>query len=152
MSRLLNLAHKHKIVFRDEFVPWLHDNEHVYKVFAELADALWSRGRHYYSSRTIGEKMRFDHGVSEASGEFKLNNNYTPDLGRLYVLNHPTRLFLFSYRDHQNNRTDFEKYVRSTFRLTLVAPPRPVDEDREREKLFRRLHKQLAEKQKSIKT
>ena len=86
MSHLTNLAKRHRAVFTDKFMAWFPDNEHVYLLFEYLADKLWASGKQHYSSRTISEKMRFDYGIVSANDTFKINNIYTPDLGRLYVL------------------------------------------------------------------
>lgn len=119
MSALLQLAHRHPKVFAKNFLNWLPDNEHMYRLFENLADQLWLSGRQHYSSRTIGEKMRFDCSINSKNDLFKLNNNYTPDLGRLYVLKHPERVLLFSYR-RISHEIDFVEYVCKTFNLTIV--------------------------------
>lgn len=97
-AEILRIANAHSGCFDKKFSSWITKNLHVFAVFHDLADRLWRAGRTKYSSRTIGEKMRFDHAVREADGEFKLNNNYTPDLGRLYCLLNPDRVELFAYR------------------------------------------------------
>lgn len=109
---ILAKAQKHETMFSPKFMPWLVENVAMYKVFEELANDLYARGRRYYSSRTIGEKMRFDHDISDAGEEFKLNNNYTPDLGRLYVLLHPQRVNMFNFR----RGGDFPEYVNDNFK------------------------------------
>lgn len=95
---IIVLAKKHKSQFRPSFLPYIIENIHVFRVFCGFADALWANGRRYYSSRTIGEKMRFDHDVKEKGSVFKLNDHATPDLGRLYAIVHPRKLDMFSYR------------------------------------------------------
>ena len=118
MSHLTNLVKRHRVVFTDKFMAWFPDNEHVYLLFEYLADKLWASGKQHYSSRTIGEKMRFDYGIVSVNDTFKINNIYTPDLGRLYVLKHPERMMLFSYR--KQRQPDFVEYVCKKFGLTIV--------------------------------
>jgi hypothetical protein len=105
---IIEFANRHQDVLDEcDFLVWLPTNTHVYFVFEQLADAVWMRGRRHYSSRTIGEKMRYDHDV-RSNDKYKLRNAVTPYLGRLYVLRHPERLDLFKYqiKDH-----DFRGYV-----------------------------------------
>ena len=94
---IVKLANFHRIAMSQEFLDWLPTNTHIYPVFEQLADLLWSLGRRHYSSRTIGEKMRFDHSV-RSSDEYKLRNSVTPYLGRVYVLMHPERVDFFKYQ------------------------------------------------------
>ena len=103
---IVQLVELHKTVFRKKFHIYIQEQFQVFVEFCKLADKLWERGRRHYSSRTIGEKIRFDSDVSEVGSTFKLNDHSTPDLGRLYVLLHPERLDLFSYR-----RGHFRLYV-----------------------------------------
>jgi hypothetical protein len=104
------LAKKHEQVFRKDFIGWLYENVHVFKVFESLAEALAARGRTYYSARTIIEKMRFDHDVSEVNTAFKISNNMAPDIVRLYVLTRPRRVNMFSYMK-TSKREDFKQYI-----------------------------------------
>ena len=122
MSRLLRLAHKHRAVFTDEFLEWLFLNEHMYALFEVMADRLWNSGRRHYSARTIGEKMRFDIDVESYGDNYKLRNAFTGDLGRLYVLKHPTRVLLFAYTAQRP--PDFIKYVCDKFKLTVYTLPK----------------------------
>lgn len=116
-NKPLKLALNHPGIFTKDFLEWLPANEHMYNLFENLADQLWLSGRRHYSSRTIGEKMRFDYGLKSVGDTFKLRNAFTPDLGRLYVLKHPKRVLLFSYT--QQRQPDFVKYICRTFDLTI---------------------------------
>lgn len=91
----------------EEFLEWLPENVHIYWIFERYADMIWTHGRRSYSSRTIGEKMRFDM-TFESNDEYKLRNSVTPYLGRVYVLRHPERVDLFKY---QTSKFDFPAYV-----------------------------------------
>lgn len=97
--------------FLPDFFEWLEDNYHVFEVFVKHADELWNNGRRFYSSRTICEKMRFDHDVRENNSKFKISNTRTPDLGRLYVVLHPLRVDMFAYQN-TIKRGDFSTWVK----------------------------------------
>jgi hypothetical protein len=101
----------HREWFLPDFPQWLNENYHVFEVFVNHADELWNRGRRFYSSRTICEKMRFDHDVRENNSKFKISNTRTPDLGRLYVVLHPLRVDMFAYQN-TNKRGDFSNWVK----------------------------------------
>lgn len=106
-SHLQAVVMAHHDRFAPDFPEFIRDNEHVFKIFASLTDQLWTRGRRFYSARTIGEKMRFDHDVVSIGSDYKLNNNHFPDLARLYVLLNMSRVDMFSYR----RSDDFRRYV-----------------------------------------
>lgn len=97
--------------FLPDFSEWLDENYHVFEVFVRHADELWNRGRRFYSSRTICEKMRFDHDVRENNSKFKISNTRTPDLGRLYVVLHPMRVDMFAYQNTAK-RGNFHSWVK----------------------------------------
>lgn len=77
-----------QLAFRRDFMDWLSLNWHVWLAFEEEANRLWKRGCRHYSARTIGEFLRHQTAVREGPNEhgFKINNNFFPDLGRLYML------------------------------------------------------------------
>jgi hypothetical protein len=84
--------------FRPDFAEWLLANGHIWSAFAARADAVWNRGRRHYSARTIIEVLRFESMLAEVGGEWKINNNYAPDLARLYRQTYPDRAALFETR------------------------------------------------------
>ncbi len=106
-THLQSVVAAHADCFTPKFVEFIRDNEHVFKIFASLTDQLWTRGRRFYSARTIGEKMRFDHDVVSIGSDYKLNNNDFPDMARLYVLLNMDRVDMFAYR----RSDDFRRYV-----------------------------------------
>lgn len=87
-------------LFRFDAIDWLNANWHVYERFEEEADRIWGRGRTHYSHRTIWEYLRHETLLKEADNEldFKLNDHYTKDCARLYVLLHPGRPDFFEFR------------------------------------------------------
>lgn len=70
--------------FRAGFHAWLADNYYVYDRFCEEADKVRATGRAHYSARTIAEVLRHESTVREKAGDYKLNNNFVPDMARLY--------------------------------------------------------------------
>lgn len=72
-----------KYDFSKGFSAWLHQNWHVYAAFHSLA-AETANKRDHYSAYTIREVLRWHTAVREWDSEFKLSNNHTPDLARLF--------------------------------------------------------------------
>lgn len=81
--------------FRVDFAAWLEANWPIWERFCGIADAVWNTGRRHYSARTIVEVMRHETALSEQGGMFKINNNFAPDLARLYVMHRPERVAFF---------------------------------------------------------
>jgi hypothetical protein len=94
----MNLIDDNKDQFREEFKQWFLDNYHVFDAFRESADKVWAEGFTHYSARTIMEVIRHRSNIRELHGEYKINNNYTPDCARLYGLLYPHRACLFSFK------------------------------------------------------
>jgi hypothetical protein len=94
--------------FQPGFLDWLSDNWPVWERFEREASYIWFRGRRHYSARTIIEWLRHETVLREAVrqdvGEFKLNNNWVPDLARLYGMVYPDRSGLFETRVMPNSR------------------------------------------------
>lgn len=75
--------------FRDDFPAWLEENGHVWARFRAEVDRVRAAGRRHYSARTIVEVLRHESALAENGSPYKLNNNHTPDLARLYLLTAP---------------------------------------------------------------
>ncbi len=71
--------------YRPDFLAWMADNFHVWMRFWEEANAVRMAGWSHYSGRTLIEVLRHESNLREASGRWKLNDWYTPDLCRLYM-------------------------------------------------------------------
>lgn len=84
--------------FSQDFLDWLPGNLHVFDAFAGEAFKIINRGYTHYSSYTIVEVLRHHSAVTEASGEWKINNNHRPYLPRLFDLVYPQHAGLFEYR------------------------------------------------------
>lgn len=93
-----DLLQAHADQFRPGFVLWLQANGHVWRAFERESDAIWNRGRRHYSARTVIHYLRHESAIRETEGEWKINNNVSPDLARLYALLHPDRADFFEFR------------------------------------------------------
>lgn len=91
-------------LFRADFLEWLDKNFAVWLAFRKEADRVWRLGRRHYSARTILHWMRHETMIREAPNreDFKINNNWSPDLGRLYVCYYPGRANFFERRNGQS--------------------------------------------------
>lgn len=81
------------------FIVWLGDNTHIWEAFEAEALKVIARGHERYSSKTILEFLRHHSLLQENSGSpWKLNNDHTPYLARLFAMVHPQHAGLFTYR------------------------------------------------------
>lgn len=92
------LINQSETPYRRDFPSYLADNFHVFNAFERAADKIWNRGRRHYSGRTIIEVLRHESALADDDHQFKLNNNWTPDLCRLYMQFHPERVDIFETR------------------------------------------------------
>lgn len=98
------LAQANAGAFRPGFIAWLGDNLHVWIAFKREADRIWNRGRRHYSARTIIHYLRHETALqSNDDDDWKINNNVSPDLARLYLLLHPDRTDFFELRTQSNS-------------------------------------------------
>ena len=97
-TETVNTAQLYAADFREDFPAWLHDNYPIYAEFERQARMIASR-RDFYSARTIVEVMRHNSALSDRDGPFRMNNNRTPDLARLFSLIHPEHAGFFQLRD-----------------------------------------------------
>lgn len=84
--------------YRKDFGAWLGSNNHIWRAFATKANEIWYRGRRHYSARTIVEVLRHESALAEVGGEWKISNNFIPDLARMYQEAFPDRADLFETR------------------------------------------------------
>jgi hypothetical protein len=86
--------------FTAEFLAYLPENLHVYDAFEREAMRIIRRGFKHYSARTIIHVLRHHSALEENGGDgWKLNNNVSPYLARLFALIHPAHSDLFEYRE-----------------------------------------------------
>jgi len=96
-TQLFLLAKSHPDISAS-FIEWIKDNYSVWEKFEDEALKVARRGRDHYSAYTIREYIRHETALKEANSDFKINNNYTPYLARLFALAHPEHAGLFSFR------------------------------------------------------
>lgn len=90
----------HPQYFTDDFAEWLPDNLHVFNAFEAEALKVIRRGFKHYSARTIVHVLRHHSAVQETAGDgWKINNNHSPYLARLFDLLHPAHAGLWEYRE-----------------------------------------------------
>lgn len=94
----LDIVRANSDQFRADFTGWLSENHHIWQAFQREADKVWLRGRRHYSARTIIHYLRHETAMMDSGVEFKINNNASPDMSRLYALLHPDRADLFETR------------------------------------------------------
>ncbi len=84
--------------FSKEFLEWFPENKHIWRAFVIEAHKVIDAGFKHYSARTIIHVLRHHSAISEAGGEWKINNNISPYLARLFALCYPAHADLFSFR------------------------------------------------------
>lgn len=94
----IEVAQAHQDLFTPEFLAFLPDNTHVYTAFEREAKRIVDRGYTHYSSKTIVEVLRHHSALEQVGGAWKLNNNITPYLSRLFSLMNPANADLFEFR------------------------------------------------------
>lgn len=80
------------------FLDWIEANAHVYDAFEREALSVAQR-RDRYSARTIVEFLRHHSLLAQTDAAWKLDNDMTPGLARLFAILNPTHRNLFSYRE-----------------------------------------------------
>lgn len=84
------------------FFRWLRSNQHVYSAFKSYAFRMALTGRKRYSAKTITEKIRWDTDIADSEVTFKVNNNYTSGMARLFMYEYGHRHpGFFQMRDSQ---------------------------------------------------
>ena len=77
--------------YPDRFWIWLRQNRHVYRAFCAYAFRMAMKGRTHYGAKTIVEVLRYETDLRDSEQTFKLNNNYTSGLARLFMSEHGER-------------------------------------------------------------
>lgn len=96
---VVEIAEAHKELLCEEFLEWLPDNIHIWDAFVDEAIKVYRRGFRHYSARTIVHFLRHHTASREAGGEWKINNNHSPYLARLFDVMFPEYVGLWSYRE-----------------------------------------------------
>lgn len=77
----------HQAEYPDGFFLWLQENRHIWKDFEQKALEM-AQVRDRYSARTLVEVMRWHSDLREKRPLFKLSNNMTPGMARLWMAKH----------------------------------------------------------------
>jgi len=99
MNQIVQVMLDSKERFTTEFMDWLPDNLHVWDAFVEETMKIRRRGYKHYSARTIVHVLRHHSAISETSSEWKINNNHSPYLARLFDLMFPHYAGMWEYRE-----------------------------------------------------
>ena len=99
MNSVLFIADAHSDLFTREFLDWLPTNLPIFEAFSNEAVKVIDSGFTHYSARTILHVIRHHSALSERSDSgWKVNNNHSPYLGRLFELVHPRHTGIFAHR------------------------------------------------------
>jgi hypothetical protein len=99
MNPIVKVMTDNKEQFTTEFMDWLPNNLHVWDAFVEEAMKIRRRGYKHYSARTIVHVLRHHSAISEKGSEWKINNNHSPYLARLFDLMIPGFAGMWEYRE-----------------------------------------------------
>lgn len=88
--------------FTEGFLIWLRSNTHIWEAFAEQAKLIRMRGYKRWGAKTIIEFLRHCSAIKENNSVWKINNDSTAYLARLFDLCYPNLAGLFEYREVKN--------------------------------------------------
>lgn len=74
--------------FRVGFLDYIDQNWHLWEGFETRAFQMSKTGRTHYSAKTIIQVLRFHTDLAETDSEFKVNDKWAADFGRLFMLRH----------------------------------------------------------------
>lgn len=85
----------------DRFLAFHRANPRIYQIFEKKALELIAAGHRQYSARRIIEAVRWDHDISTAEIDFKINNNWIPFYSRLFAEAYPEYENFFQRRSRK---------------------------------------------------
>ncbi len=92
------VIHNNPGMFRKDFRKWISENWGMWLAFDEQASKIRAVGHEFWSARTIVHWIRHETGLREVAGGFKINNNFSPDMARLWEEFHPQAKGFFALR------------------------------------------------------
>lgn len=98
MKPLIKLIHDNREQFSAEFIDWFPKNEHVWKAFVRETNKVIAVGFKHYSARTIIHVLRHRSAIEEKGTGWKISNNSSPYLARLFALAYPQFAEIFQYK------------------------------------------------------
>ena len=106
MKIIEQIINENRGEFSDDFVVWIPDNKHIWDAFMQESFKVINKGFKHYSARTIIHVLRHHSAMAENGSMWKINNNISPYLARLFALIHPEHKDLFEYRRAIRAETD----------------------------------------------
>ena len=103
---IVKLAEENAELFSLEFLEWLPHNLHVWDAFCHEAFKVRARGFKHYSTKTIIHFLRHHSAITEKNGQWKINNNFSPYLARLFDKRFPNLAGLWEYRETKRAKKD----------------------------------------------
>ena len=97
-EEVIQRANKATGLIPPEFCLWLTENYHVWDAFVGQTEAVIDAGLKHYSARTIIHVLRHHSALRETGSAWKLNNDTSPYLARLFAILYPGHGNLFEYR------------------------------------------------------
>lgn len=97
-EQIVELAEHYADELGQEFVAWLGENLHIWDAFVAQAKQIHAKGFKHYSARTIIHVLRHHSALHEHGGEWKINNNHSPYLARLFDLRYPQFAGMWEFR------------------------------------------------------
>ena len=88
-ARLLQIIYDNPDQFRDNFAVYLFNNIPLWNEFVKIAFRLINAGVTHYSCRAIIHIIRYHTIVGDTETKFKVSNNWTADISRLFMLRYP---------------------------------------------------------------
>jgi hypothetical protein len=99
MTDELHIIEANPSIFPERFSEWFEQNQPVWEAFVREARAIRARGFKRYSAKTIIHVLRHHSATSETGCGWKLNNDHSPYLARLFDLRYPDMAGMWSLRD-----------------------------------------------------
>lgn len=100
------VLNKHSDQFSKEFLEWFPQNNHIWIAFVSETSKVINAGFKHYSAKTIIHVLRHHSALAEKNSEWKINNNISPYIARLFALCYPQHEKLFEYRATPRARID----------------------------------------------
>ena len=76
------------------------ENPRIYERFEKIALSKIAAGYKHFGAKRIVEVIRFDTGIA-GNDTFKINNNYTADLSRMFEQRNPKHIGFFEKRERK---------------------------------------------------
>lgn len=73
---------------------------YIYEAFEKYTFIAISKGFKHFGAKAVFEWIRFQTGIF-GTGDFKVNNSFTPDYARLFEKNHPQHSGIFEKRSRK---------------------------------------------------